>query len=251
MKKKITDDDKFIVDIHYATKDTKKIRNQIIPAVFKKYKNAKKIKLSKNFKKSNLIVEDAIVRRKSRRNYSGIITLEQVSKLLYYSKGFKEIVDSDEFGIVQMANVPSAGARHPIELYVILRNVKGINDGIYHYDIENHQLETIKEKKFAKYQIYKLVNRQEELANANIVLFMTAIHSRSSWKYGPRAYRFIHLDAGHIGQNVYLISEAMGLGACAVGVWQDKAVEKLLKIDGERELIVYAIVIGKRNKKGI
>ena len=241
----INEDEKFFLDIHEKTKDFKVNQDlKNIPAIFKKI-NTKKIPLPKDFEVSNIPVEEAIVRRVSRRNFSGYIDAREAAKILYCANGFKSLEDTGKFGIVQLTTAPSAGARHPIEIYVILQRVNGISDGVYHYDNESHMLEVIHEQKFSQLELKKIFVHSKELASANMILIMTAIHRRTSWKYGHRSYRFVHLDAGHIGQNVYLACEAMGLGACAVGGWHDAFIERLLRIDGMRELIVYIMTVGK------
>lgn len=235
-----------VANLHQHTKSFKDMppSKNFIPPIFKKY-TTQKIALPKDFEKSNMNVEDAIKKRASWRDFSGNIDMKEVSKVLYYANGFRELVDTD-LGILQKTNAPSAGSRHPIEVYTILQRVDGIADGIYHYDNENHLLEVISESLPEENELFKIYNNQNNLAKANIILFMTSIHRRTSWKYGPRAYRFIHLDAGHIGQNLYLIAEAMGLGCCAVGGWNDESTNGLLKIDGIRELVVYSVVVGKK-----
>ena len=240
----LTQDDKMILELH--EKSSRFRRNapdkNNIPAVFKKI-NAKKISLPKDFEKSKLNVEDAITRRVSWREFKGSMDLKEVSKVLYYSKGFKGLADS-EFGIVQRTNAPSAGSRHSIEIYLVLQRVNGIEDGIYHYDNENHALETITEEKFSDKELELLYYGKKNLFRANMLIFMTAIYTRSSWKYGSRAYRFINLEAGHICQNIYLISEAMGLGCCAIGSWNDEALSNLIKIDPRKEIAVYSAAVG-------
>ena len=242
-----SDIEKLYQDVHDKTKQfglSEKF--PVIPPVFKKYKS-KKIPLSREFKESKVSVENTILSRESRRLYKGLVSIEDVSKLLFFANGFKNFFNSDEFGVSYQSTAPSAGSRHSIELYVILRNIKGVSDGIYHYDVENHALEVLEETTVPSMTIFKLFLKQD-FTQANIILLMTSIHSRSSWKYGPRGYRFIHLDAGHIGQNVYLIGETMNLAVSAIGGWDDSIAEKLIHIDGKKEFMIYAMAIGKRKE---
>jgi len=76
----------------------------------------------------------------------------------------------------------------------------------------------------------------------------TAIIEISKWKYLQRCYRYIYLDAGHIGQNFYLIAEALGLGACTIGAIYDDEINELLEIDGNNETTIYVGVMGKKFK---
>ncbi len=235
-------------DIHEQTKPFRKSPPDMnaIPAVFKKYAS-KKIPLPRDWEETGMSVENAIVNRFSSRSFEGKMTLSEAGKVLFFSKGFKSLMDT-ELGIVQKCNVPSAGSRHPIELYGIVRGIEGISDGIYHYDNENHALEVIREGSIDKKELEMALGENNPLMGAPMIIVMTAIHRRSSWKYGPRAYRFIHLDAGHIGQNIYLIGESMGLGVCAFGGWKD-GLEKLIRIDGLKELAVYVLAVGKKGQK--
>ncbi len=242
------DEERMLWNIHQQTKQFRESPPDMsaIPAVFKKYAS-KKIPLPKDWRESKMPVESAIMNRFSSRSFEGKMTLSEAAKTLYHAKGFKCLMDT-ELGIVQKCNVPSAGSRHPIELYAILNGVDGISDGIYHYDNENHLLETISEWPTDKKELEGALGEDNPLMSAPMIIVMSAIHHRSSWKYGPRAYRFIHLDAGHIGQNIYLIGEAMGLGVCAFGGWKDE-LEKLIKVDGIKEFVVYVVALGKKAQK--
>lgn len=243
-----TPEEKLIVNLHKWSESFLKNNPDWnnVPPIFKKIAT-KKVKLPKRFEKSGLSVEKAIKQRISRRDYEGKMTLNQVAQLFFYANGFRRIVNGDQYDFLYTSNAPSAGSRHPIELYAILRKVKGVKDGVYHYDVENHKLEVISQDKISDKTILTLLHNQKPLLEANMILIMTAIHKRTSWKYGPRAYRFIHLDAGHIGQNVYLIGEALGLGVTGVGGWQETILKNLLRIDGVKELPVYILTIGGRS----
>jgi len=242
----LTPEDRIILELHEKSSRFKQdpIGKSKIPPIFKKI-NTKKINLTKDFKKSDLNLEEAITKRVSWRNFKGYIGLKEVSKVLYYAKGFKGLADSD-FGIVQRTNAPSAGSRNSIEIYVLLQRVKGIENGVYHYDNENHALEIIAEKIFSDKELESLYTGKENLFRANMLIFLASVYRRSSWKYGARAYRFIHLEAGHICQNIYLICEAMGLGCCAIGSWDDDVLSKLIKTDTRKEIAVYSAAVGSK-----
>lgn len=214
-----------------------------IPSVFKKI-NSEKIILPKNFPPRQLTVAEAIVRRISRRNSKKPLNLEEISELLYFTNGFKCFVDRDKYGLACKTMTPSGGSCHPLELYLILNNVSGVKEGVYHFDTENHALEIVSQEKMKKTKIFKLINKQQSLVDANF-LFITAIHKRTTWKYGPRGYRLIHIEAGHLGQNVYLIGEAMGLSVCAIGGWNRQLAKEILNIDEKEEITVYVLAIGK------
>lgn len=83
------------------------------------------------------------------------------------------------------------------------------------------------------------------LSQANVVLILTAVFQRTRWKYQGRTYRYLMLEAGHIGQNVYLVATSMGLGTCAVGAFFDDDLDRPLEVDGTREAVVYLLAVGR------
>jgi len=240
------DNGRIIFNLHNQTDNFRKNSPdwQNIPSVFKKI-NSEKITLPKNFPQRTMTVLEAIVQRVSRREFGKPLSLEEISEILYFANGFKGFADREEYGLVYKTTAPSAGSRHPLEIYLILNDVSGIKAGVYHFDVENHALEVISGEKIKDDDVLRLIDGQQTLAGANF-LFITAIHERTFWKYGPRSYRFIHLDAGHIGQNIYLIGEAMGLSVCAIGGWDRELAKEILTIDEENELVVYLLAIGKK-----
>jgi SagB-type dehydrogenase family enzyme len=147
---------------------------------------------------------------------------------------------------VAFRTVPSAGGLYPIEVYPIVNNVESLDQGIYHYNIPDHSLELLKKGDF-RLEIAKGCLDQQMAYNAAVDFAWTAIIERSKWKYLQRCYRYIYMDAGHIGQNFYLIAEALGLGACTIGAIYDDEINKLLGIDGIQETAIYVGVIGKKD----
>jgi len=140
---------------------------------------------------------------------------------------------------------PSGGARFPIETYIIVfRSGSELQQGLYHYDVKNHQLDILWDRAFNNQDIDELFTYLW-VKDAAIGLVMTAVFERTQEEYGERGYRYILLEAGHLGQNVYLISEALGLKCCALGGTRDENLEKLIDIDGVTESLVYALAIGK------
>lgn len=138
---------------------------------------------------------------------------------------------------------PSAGGRYPLELYVAVRAVEDLADGVYHYDARAHELELVRAGT-AQPILSELAIGQEVIESANVVLVVTAIRQRTMWKYGQRGYRYVWIDAGHVGQNVYLVATAMGLGPTAIGGFFDRDVNALLELP-EGEEAVYLIAVGQ------
>lgn len=151
-------------------------------------------------------------------------------------------------GITDKINIrrahPSAGARFPLEIYpLVMIPTEGMNAGLYHYNIKNNLLDVLWENSFSQIDIAQLFT-YEWMQHASIVIIITAKFARNEIKYGERGYRYILLEAGHIGQNLCLAARALHLKCCAIGGIRDKNIEHLLDIDGETESLVYALAIG-------
>ncbi len=209
---------------------------------YKIYKGAKKIKLSKPIirKDKGLTIEEAIAQRRTHRNYTDEpVSLEELSYLLYAGCG---ITDKDKN--ISFRAAPSGGALYPIELYPVVHNVKGIPCGLYHYSVQDHALELIKEGDF-RTEIQDAALGQEPAGNAAVVLIFTAIPTRTTWKYQSRGWRYIYIEVGHISENIYLEATSLGLGVCAVGAFFDDKVNQLIGVDGKKEMAVYLNTVGK------
>jgi len=209
---------------------------------YKIYPRLEKIKLAHAEKKFDLF--EAIKKRSSkRRNSGGKIELDELSTILKYSCG---ITHQNEDGDGRRAQ-PSGGGRFPIETYgLILKPGELLKPGVFHYNVKNHELEMLWKKVFAETDLNQIAT-YEFVSGSSLLIFLTAIFWRNQNKYGDRGYRFILQESGHIGQNIYLVCEALGLKCCALGGFRisDEQIEKLLGIDGVVESLVYTLVIGR------
>lgn len=208
------------------------------PARTKDYPGAARIALPPVTAPPELSVARAIERRRSLRDYADRpLTTAELSWLLGAATGIT--------GPGGLRAAPSAGAQYPIETYVVVSRVEGIEPGIYHYAPADHALERVRGGTFGGDLVIAALG-QEFLAQAPVVLVLGAIFQRLRWRYRERAYRYALLEAGHIGQNVYLAAEAAGLGACAVGAFFDDAVNRLLDVDGVEEAALMLVPVGPR-----
>jgi SagB-type dehydrogenase family enzyme len=139
---------------------------------------------------------------------------------------------------------PSAGALYPIETYVVVGAVRGIEPGVYHYGPERHELDVIKVGDFGP-EVARAALDQRMAARASVVFAWTAVFERSKWKYKQRAYRYVYLDAGHIAQNVALAAVALGLGSCQIAALYDDEANGLLEVDGSDESTLYMTAVGR------
>jgi SagB-type dehydrogenase family enzyme len=182
--------------------------------------------------------------RRSSRTFSGAeITLAQLSAILAqcYGLGASEYVNNVERC---RRPVPSAGACYPLEIYVIASKVAGLSAGLYHYRLIDHALECLVEVTISRRRMADLFLDQSFLSDAGAIVVMTAVFDRCMSKYGDRGYRYILLEAGHVGQNIVLSAEGTGLATLPVGGFADQALAALLSLDAEIEAPIYAVAVG-------
>ncbi|MGE8034334.1 SagB/ThcOx family dehydrogenase [Lysinibacillus sp. NPDC093692] len=219
---------------------------------YKTYTSNKRIPLEKNF--HNLIInknftEILLDRRSVRKFINKPISFNQLSYLLYMSYGINDFLPSKQTNSLQeLRTVPSAGGLYPLEIYLLINNVENLEQGLYHYNVKLHCLELLKEGS-QEACLPSLTSYSDIAKNASILMFVTAIFPRLSYKYGDRSYRFAHLDAGHLGQNIYLTNTAMKLGTLAVGGFFDDEINEYLNINGVSEGVVYEFFIGHKDEE--
>jgi SagB-type dehydrogenase family enzyme len=183
---------------------------------------------------------EAIAQRRSVREFSNpSVSFYEISQLIWATQGITLKAQGFDFRAS-----PSAGALYPIETYLVANRVEEIPPGLYHYDVREVQLVLLKEGHFGP-ELSQAGLDQEMLEEASCVFIWTAIVERSKWKYRERAYRYIYMDVGHIGQNLYLAATALNLGCCTVGAFYDEEVDRLIGVDGKEEISVYLGAIGR------
>ncbi len=183
---------------------------------------------------------DLLRKRRSQRDFiRTAIDIEAISTILKNSCG---VINTGKEGHSRAQ--ASGGARFPIEVYpIVLRGTEKLPSGLYHYGVRDHVLDTLWRRTFTDEDIAQLFT-YEWVQNASVVFVMTAVFSRNQMKYGERGYRYVLLEAGHIGQNMYLNAAALSLKCCALGGTIDSKLEKFLDIDGITESVVYAVAFG-------
>ncbi len=168
------------------------------------------------------------------------ISLNDLSSLLFGMVGLTRIYPQFAF-----RTTPSAGGLYPIETYPIINNIEDMKPGVYHYNVLHHELECLKEGDLRELVSEACLGQKMTFGSA-VNFVWTAIIERAKWKYLQRCYRYIYMDCGHIGQNLYLIAEALGLGACTIGAIYDDELNEILGIDGKTETAIYVGVVGKK-----
>lgn len=208
---------------------------------YKGYPRFKETVLPKAVMKNNISLVSSLTKRHSVRKYKFFrMTLSQISNLCYYSFGLKNFNDPSQISHERF--YPSAGARYPIEIYLLTLN-SSLPKGLYHYYFKKHSLEHILDiNKFSGQTFFK----SNEFELASCLVIMTSILNRSKIKYGIRSYPFAMIEAGHIGQNISLVSSGLGLSCCPIGGFDNYEFDHLLDIDGINETSVYVFAIGKK-----
>lgn len=211
------------------------------PKTYKVYSDSfKKVKLPEPIFDQAIQFWNVIKNRHSTRNFTNEpLTIMELSLFLFGMSGLNRIFPQYAF-----RTVPSAGGLYPIEIYAVINNVVDLEKGLYHYDIQNHSLNLLKEGDYRSKVAEACLGQNSAFTSATNFIW-TAMIERSQWKYLQRCYRYIYLDAGHIGQNFYLIAEALGLGACTIGAIYDDELNQFLEIDGRIETAIYVGVVGK------
>jgi SagB-type dehydrogenase family enzyme len=183
----------------------------------------------------------ALRKRRSIRDYiREPISRSELSTLLWATQGITEIAPSPWF-----RTAPSAGALHPIDTYLMVNRVEELEPGIYFLHIADFSLELKKQGDFSA-QIAEAALDQVVVRTAAVVFIWVAVIYRSSQKYRQRAYRYIYLDCGHIGQNLYLAATAMSLGCCGIGAFFDDEINEVVGVDGQEETAIYLATVGKK-----
>ncbi len=209
------------------------------PDLYKTYPGSARIVLPEARLDEGRPTARTIADRRSTRAYSDQpLKLEELSHVLFLMTG----ISADRWGNARRT-APSSGALYPIETYVVVHNVDGVERGVYHYAIRDHALEQVRAGDFRE-QVVDQGIEQNFLGECGAVVFLTQILQRMRPKYQDRSYRYGLLEAGHIGENGYLAAVSLGLGACGVGAFMDDQINGMIGVDGVEEAAVYMLAIG-------
>ncbi|MBI2854811.1 MAG: SagB/ThcOx family dehydrogenase [Chloroflexi bacterium] len=207
------------------------------PPQYKDYPSAPRMPLPAITDYKGLPFGETVQRRRSLREYAGKpLTLEQLSVLLHSAYGITERT-------YPLRASPSAGGLYPLEIYPVVNEVTGLSSGVYHYQPKDHALDLIKEGDHRS-SLLGGTGGQDMVLKAGVLFVITAIFQRTRWKYQDRAYRYILLDAGHLGENLYLAATSLGLGPCGIGAFFDEEMNRIVGVDGKEESTVYLISVG-------
>jgi SagB-type dehydrogenase family enzyme len=216
-----------------------------IPKPIKRYPKAQQVTLpapAVHAEFPRVLLERRTWRQFSKRP----VSLPQLGHLLGLTWGVRRWVDIPKVGRVAAKTSPSGGALHPIEAYILVRNVEGLGPGIYHYSAADHRLELLRRGANSR-QITDYLANQYWYGGAAFVVFMTAVFARTQWKYDyARAYRAVLIEAGHLCQTFCLTATWLGAAPFCTMAFADSRIEKALGIDGIAESVLYVAGAGVR-----
>jgi SagB-type dehydrogenase family enzyme len=205
------------------------------------------IKLPSPQLKGKVSLEETILRRRAVRRYrSEPLGLSQLSQILWSAQGIT--------GTREFRAAPSAGATYPLEIFVFVGK-QGVIDsetkqapeelqaGIYHYEADSHSL-SLHKLADLRPDLARATLDQEFIIDAPVDIVICALYHRTSYRYGRRGERYVHIEVGHVGENIHLQAVALGLATVEVGAFHDEEVRKVL---GAEEQIkpLYIMPLGK------
>jgi SagB-type dehydrogenase family enzyme len=196
-----------------------------------------KIKLPEPKYDNNTSVEQALLERRSVREYKDEpLTLNEVSQLLWAAQG----ITNSRRGF---RAAPSAGALYPLDVYIVIGDVEGVTNGVYKYKPHQHELVKVRNGN-VRNELTIAAHGQTCVGESAIVIVFSAVYERTTQKYGNRGIRYVHMEAGHAAQNVFLQAVSLDLGMVVVGAFKDEEVRKILNMS-DNEQPLYILPVGK------
>jgi SagB-type dehydrogenase family enzyme len=205
------------------------------------------IKLPSPQLKGEVSLEETILRRRSVRKYrTEPLSLSQLSQILWSAQGIT--------GTSGVRAAPSAGATYPLEIFVFIgkqgitasevkQALEELQAGIYRYEADSHSLSLHKPADLRP-DLARVALDQEFIIEAPVVIVICALYDRTSRLYGRRGERYVHIEVGHVGENIHLQALALGLATVEVGAFHDEEVRKVLGVD-EQIKPLYIMPVGK------
>jgi SagB-type dehydrogenase family enzyme len=187
----------------------------------------------------------AVEQRRSVRNYANTpLTLAELAYLLWMTQGVKKVTPRP----ATFRTVPSAGARHAFETYLLVNRVEDLTPGLYRYAALEHALVEMNLSPEICEQLTQACGNQNQVRTSAVTFAWAAVTERMCWRYVERGYRYLFLDAGHVCQNLCLAAEAIHCGTCAIAAYDDDATNQALGLDGDEMFVIYLASVGKKSQ---
>jgi len=195
------------------------------------------IKLPEPRTKGEVSLEETMFKRRSVRDFADKpLTLQEVSQLLWSAQGI-----TSRWG---GRTAPSAGALYPLEVYLVAGNVDNLAPSVYKYKADGHELTLVKDKDVRK-ELAEAALGQEYVKEGAVDIVIAAVYERTTQKYGDRGIRYVHMEAGHAAQNIYLQATALNLGTVTIGAFYDNQVKDILGMP-QNEALLYIMPVGRK-----
>jgi SagB-type dehydrogenase family enzyme len=210
------------------------------PSLYRQYPRRPRVTLPPDGRARGMTLDQALSRRRTVREFTRRpVALSDFSRIVRGTWGQTGWLDGGILGQLIVKTSPSAGARHPIECYVVAWRVKGLAPGLYHFNVRKDCLERLRGGDSRDLAV-GMAGGQTWVRGAAFLCVMTAVADRVFWKYASAdAYRLFLLDAGHLAQTFVLLATASGLGAFTTAALSEKRIERALGLDGVGEFPVY------------
>jgi SagB-type dehydrogenase family enzyme len=190
------------------------------------------VELSQPKFKSTVSIEEALLKRRSVRNYmNDPLSISEISQLLWAAQGITE----EKYNL---RTAPSAGALYPLEIYIAASNVEDLAPGLYKYQPQDYTLKKIS-KGDKRRDISNAALRQDAIESASAIILITAVYERTAVKYGGRTERYVNIEVGAAAQNIYLQTVSLEIGTVIIGAFKDDSLKKTLNLPAnERPLAI-------------
>lgn len=214
------------------------------PPVINDYPGCPQIPLADDELPLSCSLDEVLKQRSSRRDFSSLpLASAELATLLCRAYGVRSHIRAYNVRDFPMRTCPTSGGLQAVELYLVAHLVDGVEKGLYHFHPERLSLEQI-DRGYMRRKVVQSCTFQEWIGSAPVVLFIVCDTRKLVWKYGRRAYRMVHIDAGIVAENLHLVATALGLSSCMVAGYVDDAINHLLGIDGREEFIALLLVVG-------
>ena len=227
--------------------ETDQMKGLPLPLIQKPYpENANLIDLisPEQFSIGRIPLIDAIRNRRSRRKFKEKpLTLEELSFLLWTTQGVQKLIRQ---GLITLRTVPSGGAMHPFETYLLINSVNSVRPGLYRYLALEHKLLKLSSNDVdLPAKINEACNDQNFIGKSAVVFIWSVRPSRTEYRYGEDSLKDILISVGHICQNLYLACESIGAGTCSIIAYNQDLLDNFIGVDGNDEIALYLAPVGK------
>ncbi len=212
--------------------------------IIKEYKNAEKIELPRcDYNKFS--IGDVLFKRRSIREYENTpLSIHELTCILNYSYGIRETAPAYNLPNFPFRTAPSGGGLQGIELYCLVNNIDGIDEGLYYFNPVENALNVIF-KGFCRGMLLELCRGQEFVAEAPVIFFLTGVLKKGLWKYSNTYYRILLIDSGCVAENIHLVATSLNLGSCIIAGFDAEKVAKFLQLEDPFEIPILIVSVGK------